>query len=552
MADHQIASLLTACMDSERISAGGSDRAAYSGDMWPRIQLWKQMGNFDRSLPDCVVWPESVEEVQKVLVLCAEQGVPIVPYGAGSGVCGGTVPIRGGVVVDVRRLDRIIEIDDDALTIDVEAGIVGHHLEKALQERGFTLGHFPSSILCSTLGGWLATRSAGQFSSRYGKIEDMVLGLEVVLASGEVLRTGLLGRDDDLDWTQVFVGSEGTLGVLTRALLRIEKAPEAREYRGYRFPSLQNAVEGMRTVMQSGLRPTVLRLYDPLDTLVGGKDGKETGEGGLLERLSALVRHATELEEGLSEEEDAGPMGWLRSHFRERFSPLMSNMRSKAVQVVLTNPRLMNQVMNLVTSECLLIFGTEGSEEEVAAEMAEICSILDALGGKDEGTGPGEYWLEHRYDVSFKQSKIFAEGAFADTIEVACPWSRLLEMYDEVRRTLAQHVVVMGHFSHAYREGCSIYFTFAGSGEVPGDAEQIYTRVWNEALNAVVRSGGTISHHHGIGLLKRDFMMREHAQGDRVFSALKAHFDPTGMMNPGKLFPDATGEETGGQEVASS
>lgn len=518
------------------VSRSEPDRVTYSGDMWPRLQIWKSRGIVSRHPPDCVVWPSTLEQVSAVLRLCNADGIPVVPYGAGSGVCGGTVPIHGGVVVDVRRLDAIHRIDGDALTMDVGAGVVGHLLEQALVEKGYTLGHFPSSILCSTVGGWVAARSAGQLSSMYGKIEDMVVGLEVVLANGDVIRMGELGRlDAGVDWSPIFIGSEGTLGVITRVLLRIHPAPELRQFRGMRFRSIGDGLEGMRRVMQAGLTPSVLRLYDPFDTLIaGGKGGSENDESRGIDMLLRFLRPQADAAPAEPAEDTlASRLGGM---VRERLKPMRHSLQREALHAALTHPSLLNRVANLIPVGARLIVGFEGPDALVRTRMADAMSILSASGAADEGEEPGNHWYEHRYDVSFKQSKVFTAGAFSDTMEVACPWSRVTSVYDAVRAAVSRHGFIMAHFSHAYREGCSIYFTFAGFRPESEDLELLYDRVWSEAQRAASDEGATLSHHHGVGLSKRALMTEEHGEGERIFAALKQTFDANGIMNPGKVF----------------
>ena len=157
------------------------------------------------------------------------------------------------------------------------------------------------------------------------------------------------------------------------------------------------------------------------------------------------------------------------------------------------------------------------------------------------GAGPGEHWLANRYSVSFKQSRLYQAGAFVDTMEVSTTWDRLEALYEEVRRAVAPHAFIMAHFSHAYREGCSIYFTFAASRSGSDRAELHYERIWQSALGAVHKVGASASHHHGVGLLKRDAMVEEHGNMLRVWRVLKDALDPKGIMNPGKLFPDGAG-----------
>jgi alkyldihydroxyacetonephosphate synthase len=526
LTQNELISGLAAIVGDAHVSTSRVDKIAYSADFWPKAQIWKMGGDVERYPPDCIVWPASAGEVSAILKFCDEHAVPVVPYGAGSGVCGGTVPIHGGVVIDVKRMRHVRAIDPDSLTVEVDAGMNGQHLEDALNARGFTLGHFPSSIMCSTVGGWIAARSGGQFSSRYGKIEDMILGLEVVLPGGRVLTTHhrLPGAPD---WTQLIVGSEGTLGIITSAELKVCRLPEARRFRAFRFRTVKDGLRGMRAVMQAGLRPIVLRLYDPFDSLI------------------ALGK---EVENPVEKSKDEGPMGTLRNIFAralarptERLQQAMAPVKFAATKAALATglavPALTNRLANAAPSPCLLIVGIEGSETESQADLGKAIDILSREGGADSGSRLGEAWLEKRYAVGFKQTKMMNLGAWVDTMEVATTWDRLEGLYETVRRAVTPNAFIMAHFSHAYREGCSIYFTMAGHRKDPERAEQHYERTWELAMDAVLAAGGTVSHHHGVGLHKVAAMAREHGSMLKAWYALKHTLDPHGIMNPGKLFP---------------
>lgn len=508
-----------------RVSTKAPDRTTYARDLWTRGLLGARAGDPSPYPPDAIVWPTSTEEVQAIVRFAASHKIPIVPFGAGSGVCGGTLPLRGGIVVDVKRMRRRLALDAGTLTARYEAGIVGEHLEHDLNTRGYTLGHFPSSIMCSTLGGWLAARSAGQMSSRYGKIEDMVRSMEVVTGTGEVLETRA-GSLDGLDLTQLLVGSEGTLGIITRATLAVRPVPEARFLRGFRFPRVESGCEAIRRVMQRGLRPAVVRLYDELDTAMqrwsrkgerrghAGADDEAGGDPALVGRLAGAL--------GLGD-----PATWRR----------------RALERLLDRPLLLNQLADAVAPRlgagCLLVVGCEGDRRLAEAESKAVLRELAAAGGQDLGPGPGERWLSHRYDVSFGMPKAFSRGAFTDTMEVATSWDRLLPLYRAVKEAVSPHALVLAHFSHAYPEGCSIYFTYVAA--VPGGdaaraaAEHRYDEIWRAGLGAVTRAGATISHHHGVGLLKAPHMADEHGEAMRIFRALKGVLDPAGILNPGKL-----------------
>lgn len=485
------------------------DRDAYSRDLWPRSQL-DRLAGLPPARPLAVVWPRSPEEVARVVRRCAESGTPIVPFGAGSGVCGGTLPSRGGVVVDVKRMKRIRRLEPEAGRVEVEAGLVGERFERVLESQGLTLGHFPSSILCSTVGGWLAGRSAGQCSTRYGKIEDMVLDLEVVTGDGVVRHTPTVGTlAGGPDWNQLFIGSEGTLGIITAATLRVHPQPAARAFHGWMMPSVEAGLEVMRQTMQAGLRPAVLRLYDPLDTVLVGS-GKEKVPGGPLSVLKDLL--------SAGDQRSLQYRGW---------------------RLALGNPRLTNAAVAALPSRALLVTVSEGSAAEARATDEAIAAFARRAGGRDLGEEPGRNWLRHRYDVSYKQNKVYEAGCFVDTFEVATTWSRLYGLYEAVRRAVSPYVLIMAHFSHAYPDGCSIYFTFAGSGEDVPAMRSRYDAAWQAGLDTALGRGAAIAHHHGVGLSRARHMPAAHGEARRWFDALKRVLDPHGVLNPGKLFAEA-------------
>jgi alkyldihydroxyacetonephosphate synthase len=233
---------LSSAVPGLRVSTGDADRLAYARDAWPRRLLESRAGQPGEG-PGAIAWPESVEQVAAIVRFARSARVPVVPYGAGSGVCGAVLPSSGSLVVDLKRLARIRSIDRRGPFVDVEAGHMGIDLEKALEREGFTAGHFPSSILCSTVGGWVAARGAGQCSGYYGKIEDITAGLELVTGEGRVVR--LQRRTSDVDLISLVVGSEGTMGIVTSAVLRLHPTP-ARSFGAWSFPTTRDGWEAMR------------------------------------------------------------------------------------------------------------------------------------------------------------------------------------------------------------------------------------------------------------------------------------------------------------------
>jgi alkyldihydroxyacetonephosphate synthase len=547
----QLAADLERIVGPRRVSMRETDLVTYSRDMWPRLLLAvRERGTPEGPRPHAVVWPETTREVVAIVRLARSHGVPIIPYGGGSGVCGGVVPVRGGITIDVKRMDSLVGINSDDMLCDVEAGINGERFERALQRQGYTFGNFPSSIYCSTVGGWLATRAAGQMSTKYGKVEDRVAGLTVVTGRGDVIETdGLARAARGPSFTQLLLGSEGTLGVITSARLRVSPAPALRVLRGFEFESVAHGVEAIRRVMQRGLTPAVVRLYDELDTFLsrvdlGEKHAAPSRDPGLLApvpepgsgALPALPR-----DRQADEAPASGPGSGIRRAL-ERLGKgrLRRSLRQEIISAALSRPRLLNTLASTVTERfarrgCKLIVGIEGARTRTEVEARLTLGELERAGGKDLGEEPGRHWLEHRYDVSYNMSPLFRGGAFVDTMEVAATWERLLDLYHSVREAISRHALVMAHFSHAYSEGCSIYFTFAGRGDTRAESERVYDAIWREGMAATTRAGGTISHHHGVGMLKSAYMHGEHREAMAVLRALKQTFDPDNIMNPDKL-----------------
>ncbi len=487
---------LTSLSSRLPLSTALSDRLAVARDLWPRGSLSFATGQLP-SLPAAVVFPEEEAQLQELMFWAAEHGVPLIPYGAGSGVCGAAAGRPDAITVDLKRFRHIGPIDVENATVRVQAGVIGQHLEDWLEQRGWATRHSPSSIWCSTVGGWAASRSAGQFSSKYGKFEDMVAAMRVVSPSGS-FGTGAWAEGEDFGpW---MLGTEGALGIITELSVRIVPLPQHRWLRGYRFADVPSAWEAMRTLLQAELHPAVLRLYDPVDTRLAGKDTVHHKEGS---RFWKDLRH--------------------------RASELLPQ---QALALPLSLPRLLNRLADSMASGCVLIAGWEGPLESTSILSVHGHRIIQEKGGVDLGPEPGEHWYGARHEVSYKLAPIFIGGGFADTMEVACLWKDLPLLYARVRQAIGRHAVVMAHFSHAYREGCSIYFTFAGVGDLA-----IYDALWKDALDAADSVGATVAHHHGVGQLKQQAAGRELAGLAPLYQQIKKRLDPSGIMNPGRIFP---------------
>jgi hypothetical protein len=300
------------------------------------------------------------------------------------------------------------------------------------------------------------------------------------------------------------LGTEGTTAIVTELTLRVWPQPKTRWLRGYRFSSVAGALDGMRQLMQGELWPSVVRLYDPVDTRIGGKTKPKKKDG-----QKPFYRR------------------WLEQVER------LNSVKRRSLALPLALPGLINAIFDKLASGCLLIVGWEGEPEVVEALSAAGHKILCDL-GEDLGEEPGWRWFDSRHAVSYKLMPIFERGGFADTMEVATTWSNVEPLYEGMRQVLGQDAVVMAHMSHAYPEGCCIYFSFAGQGD-----REIYDRHWARALEAVVRLGGTVTHHHGVGELKAAAVSSEVGPAVAGWRELKHQLDPNGVLNPGRLFADA-------------
>ncbi|MFP5321119.1 MAG: FAD-binding oxidoreductase, partial [Acidimicrobiia bacterium] len=446
-----------------RVSTDHAVRAEASRDWWPGAMIWATEGQVG-GLAGAVVTPTEVDQVAAVLRLCDAAKVPVTTAGGRSGVCGASVPAFGGVVLDTTELAGVVSIDPDSMVLDVRPGTFGDHLEAELRERDLTVGHWPQSVALSTVGGWVACRGAGQLSNRYGKIEDMVVGLDVVLADGTPITTGGAPRAAvGPDLTQLFVGSEGTLGVITGVRLRLHPAPATERHAAYAFATFDDANDACRRIVQRGLPPAVLRVYDAIEA----DRSYQTGDRAVL-----LV-----MDEG------------------------------DAVVVEAS--------MRLVEQEC------------AAAEALD-----ESLVGR---------WLSHRNEVSALEALI-GKGYVVDTMEVTVPWSRLHAVYEATAgalRSVPGVLAASAHQSHAYPDGACLYFTFAGKVDEEGggtaERDRLYRELWDAGQRAVLAGGGTLSHHHGVGLNRSRFTAEALGAGHGVLQSVKDALDPNGILNPGKL-----------------
>ncbi len=267
--NYQYAMLYSELADAvgkDHVSANASDQLGHSVDYYWIPEMWHDRG-CDNPTPDFIVHPGTAEEVAKVMRIANTYRIPVTPWGGGSGSQGGALPVYGGISLDTKRMNRVLEIDTESLTVTAETGIIAQHLEWAVEKQGYSTMHLPASIACATIGGFLAHRGTGVLSTKYGKIEDMVMSLEVVTPSGEIINTLPVPRHaSGPDLTMLYLGSEGTLGVITKVTLKIHPIPESRKFHAFLFPTMHDAMQAGANIMRSRLRPCVIRLYDEPET----------------------------------------------------------------------------------------------------------------------------------------------------------------------------------------------------------------------------------------------------------------------------------------------
>ena len=293
---------LIAIFGKENVSNKEIDLLSYSKDSTLLMFRWTLDGKI-ASKPDFIVWPTDIIQISKLLKLANEEKIPIVPFGAGSGVVGGAVPIFGGIIIDLKKMDKIIEINDLNLTTTIQTGKIGMNIERELNHAGYTLGHIPQSVFMSTLGGYVAHKAAGQFSTKYGKIEDMIISLEAVLPTGEIIcskpapRTSVGPQVDKL-----LIGSEGTLAIITEVTLRIWPKPERRALISYAFDSIEDSLNSVREILRKQAYPAVIRIYDAEETSRHFFDIKEAKGKSIVVFVCEGDNLVVELEEVITRE----------------------------------------------------------------------------------------------------------------------------------------------------------------------------------------------------------------------------------------------------------
>jgi alkyldihydroxyacetonephosphate synthase len=440
-------------------------------------------------IPDAVVYPGDHAEVAALLAFCARAGVAVIPFGGGTSVVGGVEPLRGpfpvAITLDLARMSGLMALDPRSQLATFGAGTTGPELERLLGARGLTLGHFPQSFEFSTVGGWAATRSAGQASTGYGRIDELVVGLRAATPGGELATLPLPASAAGPSLRELLLGSEGVLGVISEVTLRVRPRPAVQRFDAYSLPGFAAGTDALRTLVQEGAAPDLARLSDEEET-----------------RISlALAAHPAATRA-------------LRAYIRAR------GQRGPS----------------------LTILGFDGSPAQVARRRVRARSILRRHGAIALGPAPGAAWAKGRFHGAYVRDELLRHGVLVDTLETATSWTALADLHRDIaaalRGALARRgtpAVVMCHVSHLYPTGASLYFTFLARQE-PGSELEQWQAAKTAASEVIAGARATITHHHAVGTDHARWLQAEVGElGLAALRAVKARVDPAGVMNPGKL-----------------
>jgi alkyldihydroxyacetonephosphate synthase len=460
--------------------------------------MWRVRRGIVPWAPDCVIYPASHAEVAAIIGLASVHEVHLIPFGGGSNIAGCLEPLSntGRMIasLDMRRMNRLVSLDRQSGVARLEAGALGPRVEELLNREGFTLGHFPDSFLYSTLGGWVATRSAGMQSDRYGKIEDMVVAIRMATPSGDIETQTVPRASNGIDVNHLCIGSEGTLGVITEVAVRVHTIPEKKGTFAYLFPDTESGVRAMLACQREGPAPAMMRLNDPNKTALSAAFAKTPS------RAKRLL--------------------------------------SKAVRQYLHHIRRWNS-----GNICLMLAGYEGSALRFDRDREAVEMILRRHGAFALGEGPGRSFHTGKFDFPYLRDYLFEHDILCDVSETATLWSNLLPLYKAATSAFnkafaAEQVTgwVGCHVSHSYHAGASLYFTFGWFA--PDEQRQIgqYLRIKKASLDAFLDNGATFSHHHAVGYEHMPWLERDVSPaGLTAVCAIKAGIDPGNIMNPDRF-----------------
>jgi alkyldihydroxyacetonephosphate synthase len=478
------------------VSTDDHDRVVHARGKSLTDLIRQRRGELGR-LPDVVVRPGAEDEVVAVVGAALEEDAVVIPFGGGSSISGSLEAepdeMRPVISLDVSRMSRVLEIDAVSQLARVQAGVFGPDLERQLNAQGWTCGHFPDSFTYSTLGGWIATRSSGMQSDRYGDIGELTRGLRVVTATGTLVVRPVPSTSTGPSVREMVLGSEGRLGIITEATIHVRRTPPERKILGYLFPTWPAGLAAMRDIAASEASPSVTRVSDAPETA-----------------FSFAMR------------EDPTPL---------------DRVKSKALQAFLRRKGWDLDAM------CLSLIGYEGSANHLARQRKLTERIVKRHGGLGIGTTPGKLYDQKKFDTPYIRDYLLDRGAPADVSETAAPWSQLETLYANVMAAghgaferLGVPGYLMCHLSHSYHAGACLYFTFALNPPADHDALEDYGVVKRAIQQAFVDSGATLSHHHAVGTEHAQWLEEDiSSPGVAMLRALFEGTDPGANLNPGKI-----------------
>ena len=485
-------------LDSDQIVEDKKTRLIHAAGKSFR-DLWLIRHGNIKFAPDCVIFPNNENDVVSIVNAAKENGVVLIPFGGGSNIAGCLEPKdhhnRMVVSLDMCRMHKVIEIDQYSLIARIQPGVYGQHLEDQLAEHGVTLGHFPDSFLHSTLGGWVATRSAGMQSDIYGKIEDMVISLRMVTPSGTIITRTVPKSSNGIDIRHLCIGSEGILGVITEVTIQVHKKPEKEDWYGWLFPDFQSGIDAIHECHRYNCMPTVTRLNDPKKTA-----------------LSFAFKT---------------PKTGFKATIANTFKWYIGNVKKINF----------NQC-------CLMVVKYEGTQQEFKNIRNKVSSIYKKHRGVCLGAEPGRSFAKVKFDFPHLRDFTMDRSIMADVSETATTWNNLCAMHKNGLKEIENAIKETGvngwvgcHLSHSYHSGASLYFTFGCLQRKGREIEQ-YLYVKKAAEDAFMKNGGTLSHHHAVGTEHLPWVEEDLSPtGLKAVKALKDGLDPNGIMNPGKIIP---------------
>ncbi len=497
---------LEEAVGAEQVSTDDRDRVVHGRGKSLTDLVRQRRGELGR-LPDVVVRPDTEDQIVAVVKAALAEDAVLIPFGGGSSISGSLEPEPGEtrpvISIDMGRMNRVLSIDATSQLARVEAGVFGPNLERQLNARGWTCGHFPDSFTHSTLGGWIATRSSGMQSDRYGDVAELTRGLRVVTPSGTLVVRPVPSTSTGPSVREMVLGSEGRLGIITEATIHVRRVPPERKILGYLFPTWADGLAAMRDIAASEASPSVTRVSDARETAFS---------------------------------------------FATRTAPTpLDRVKSKALQAFLRRKGWDLEAM------CLAFIGYEGSADGVAAQRKATERIAKRHGGFGIGESPGALYDQKKFDTPYIRDFLLDRGAPADVSETSAPWGELRTVYDNVLAAghgafheLGVPGYLMCHLSHSYHAGACLYFTFAINPPAGRDALQMYGVVKSAIQQAFVDSGATLSHHHAVGTEHARWLEEDiSGPGVEMLRALFEGFDPGGNLNPGKIVASEREREPG-------